>query len=419
MRAARARILPAFVLVLAAATLSLSLGFALKDRCTVNQWDGFQYRSSCYNDIFALYFFRGFKATDEHPHGVFPYIHGDGELETEGDGDLEYPVGTGLFVGGVAQIADDGQSFFRWNAFFLAVAGLLAIALTAALARHPRRTLLFALAPAVVLYAFHNWDLLAVALMTVGLFAFWRRADRLAGVALGLGAAAKVFPGLILPALAVARWRERRSVPWGMVVAAGAAFAALNFPVLLANPAGWLLPWDFQSTRFPNYETSWYMLYRHLGEVGGGFWWTTFPRLSGLASTALFAGGALWLLRAESRRERIRPYALAFGLLIVFLLTSKVYSPQFALWLLPFFVLVRMPWQSFVAFALTDVAVWVAISSFFLAEQYGAGDPALRLTLVEVAVWVRYAVLGWMLWLSRSAEELVADDARATVASAL
>lgn len=386
---------------LAAMTLALFGGLVLKDRCTTHQWDGYQYRTSCYNDIYALYFFRGLQDR------VFPYIHGDGVMDTGGDGDLEYPVVTGLFVGAVAQVVKGGQDFFRANAAGLAAAGLAAAGLLAAMARDRRRVLFFALAPSVVLYAFHNWDLLAVAAMVGGLFAFRARADRTTGALLGLGAAAKVFPGLILPALALARWREKGRAPIGMVAWAAGIFLATNLPIFLLNPTGWGFVWKFQGSRFPNFETSWYFIYRHLSELfGGSFWWETYPRATSLLSGLLFAAGAVLLLRSESKRGHRRPYATAFGLLLIFLLSAKVYSPQFSLWLLPFFVLLRLPWYSFAAFAVTDAAVWVGISAYFLAAPpLSAGDPALRLTLTEIAVWVRYAVLAWLLWLSRRVEE--------------
>lgn len=393
------------------AAFSLMIGFALKDQCTRHNWDGFQYRSSCYNDVFSLYYFRGLQ------HRVFPYIHGDGVLENEKDqngnqieiGDLEYPVVTGYYVGAIAAIVRDGKAFFRANVAGLALFGLGAVALTTLLARDRRRIGYFALAPSLMLYAFHNWDLLALFFLCAGLVAFRARRDTGAGVLLGIGAAAKVFPGLILPALALHRWREQRRVPWMMVLAAAGSFAAVNLPVLLANWVGWAFPWKFQSTRFPNFETSWYMIYRHLQSVGGGFWATTYPKLTSYLAVALFAAGAIALLRAEARRDSSGPHATAFGLLLIFLLSGKVYSPQYALWVLPFFVLVKMPWYSFAAFAITDAAAWFAVSAYFLAAPpLSAGDPSLRLTLLEIAVWVRYAVLVWLLWLTRRAPENVA-----------
>ena len=51
------------------------------------------------------------------------------------------------------------------------------------------------------MHAFTNWDLLAVALTTLGMWAWARRRPVLAGVLLGLGVAAKLYPLLLLGAL--------------------------------------------------------------------------------------------------------------------------------------------------------------------------------------------------------------------------
>ncbi|HVL33371.1 MAG TPA: glycosyltransferase 87 family protein [Actinomycetota bacterium] len=391
--------------VIAATSLSLAVGFIVKDLCTKRNWDGYQYRTSCYNDIYALYSFRGLGTHDHdgvphEPH--FPYVDGDGDLDTENDGDLEYPVLTGYVVGAIARIASGGQAFFRLNALALA-AGAFAAALTLMQMRAtPRRLLLFALAPSLMLYAFHNWDLLAVAAATVGLLAFQRRFDGWTGIALGLGAAAKLYPGLLLVPLALVRAREDRQGAARLFGAGVVSFVAVNLPVMLINFRGWLTPWEFNSSRFPNYETSWYMIYRHLAKPGESFWFEEYTSITSMASLALFAVGAVTLLRAEARRGVMRPWELCFGVMLIFLLTAKVYSPQFALWILPFLVLVPLPWPAIGAFFVTDAAVWFAISSYFLASPpVAAGDPELRMTLVEIAVFARYAVLGWMLWLTR------------------
>lgn len=385
--------------------LMLGAGYTVKNLCTTHDWNGFQYRSSCYNDIFSLHSFRGL---DQEP---IPYIHGSGELDDEIDeqgnqverGDLEYPVGTGLVIAAVALATPNGVAFFKVTALVLALFGAISFGLLTGLADDPRRLFLFALAPTLGLYAFHNWDLLAVAAMCGALVLFSAGRDGAAGAVLGLGAAAKVFPGVLLPVMVFARYRSSRRISWPMIAWSAGAFAAVNLPFLLINAKGWFLPWDFQSTRFPNYETHWYMIYRHLGDgAGTGFWWDLYPRLTSLISLALFAAGVVWLIRSEMRREVFRPYVTAFGVMLLFLLTGKIYSPQFALWLLPFFVLVKVPLRAFVAFIITDAAAWAGVSYFFLAPEDSS-----RMDLLEIAVWVRYAVLAWILWMSRRADENV------------
>jgi len=290
------------------------------------------------------------------------------------------------------------------NSIGLATMGLVAAAALVIMAGDPRRVLLFALGPPLILYAFHNWDLLAVGLSILGLYAFWRGADGWAGLLLGIGAATKLYPAFLLPAVGLAAWKRDGKPPLRMAGTFVLGAAIFNVPLIIADFEGWKYPWKFQADRTANFETSWFMVWRHTG----GSWFTN-GGLVDLLSGGAFVAGAGVLLIAESLRERVRPYALGFGILIAFLLTAKVFSPQYALWLLPFFVLLRLPIWSFAAFVVTDAAVWIAVSAYFLAIQYSSGDAAWRLTVLEYAVWARYGVLFVLLFLSRRAEELVAD----------
>ena len=386
--------------LIAVAAVGLIAGYALKAPCRDGRWTGQQYSRLCYSDIVPLYGARGLAT------GGFPYLTAD----------LEYPAGTGLYVGVVAKSTSTLPGFFNANAVGLGLIGLGVAAALGAMALDPRRVLLYALGPALVLYAFHNWDLLAVGLATLALYAFWRGLDPWAGFLLGLGAATKLYPAFLLPVLVLAAWRRDGRPPWSMAGTFALGFGVLNVPLMIANYDGWYHPWQFQSERGPNFETSWFFIQRHF-RTGSRLWGTGYPTFVNTLSVALFIVGSGALMGREARRERIRPHVLGFGILVIFLLTAKVYSPQYALWLLPFFALLAMPWWSYVAFAVTDAAVWVAVSAYFLALQYGRGDPVFRLGLVEYAVWARYAALILLLILSRRAEERVAEPGGAVSAA--
>ena len=76
----------------------------------------------------------------------------------------------------VAAWVGHGYGGFFWaNVFLLTLAALVT---TWALYRMVgARALYFAAAPTLLIYGFMNWDLLAVALATVGTLAFFRRKD--------------------------------------------------------------------------------------------------------------------------------------------------------------------------------------------------------------------------------------------------
>ena len=390
----------------------LGLGYLMKDQCVGSvfpktaAYDGDQYRRLCYSDVFVLY---GVRHLDEEP---VPYINGNGDIDDDEAGDLEYPAGTGIVVAIAALIANDAVGFFAVSGLLLAFAGIAALLLLQSIAADRKRLYYFAAAPSIILYSFHNWDLLAVASSCAALYFFARKRDVAAGVFVGLGAAAKIYPGLLLPAFVLARARNQRRWSAGMIVAAASSFAAVNVPFLIANPNGWLTPWKFQSTRFPNLDDIWYFVFRHLGSQGDGslFSFERYPSFVNAASSLLFVAGAAWILIAESRRERFRPYATAFGLLVLFLLTNKVFSPQFALWVLPFFALVRVPWYGFAAFAITEAMVWFTVAAFFLSLQYGIGDGEFRLSVLEAAVVARTFAFAWLLWMTRRAEDAVSEE---------
>lgn len=362
-------------------TITLVLGFLLKFPCTQSTWGGFEYQTGCYSDIIALFSARNLD------QGLFPYL----------ESDFEYPAGIGLIVGLSARFVTGLIPFFTLQSLLLALAaGTILLVLLRVRGARPE-LLAFAAAPSLVLYSFHNWDLLAVATLMIGLLMFLRRSDTWAGIWLGVGASIKLFPGLVIPGLFLIRWQQERRPDWRLLLGAMSSFAAINLPIALANPAGWWYPWNFQSTRFPNFETHWFFLYRHFGSSDPtSFWWTTYPTLTGGLSGLLFLilfGLVLWF---EYRGGRKRPLVMTAAVVLLFLLTAKVFSPQYILWLLPFLALLRLPWQAFLLVPVADFFDWWAVSHYFLALGTPGAETAL--TLLEIAVFARYLVLGWLLW---------------------
>ncbi|MGH2828861.1 MAG: glycosyltransferase 87 family protein [Actinomycetota bacterium] len=380
-------------------------GFLLKAPCNPPRvWDGFQYSRNCYTDVLPLYGDRGgeLKAARPFAHHGLAYR----------DLNLEYPALTGLFISSVnAPVPEnDASKFLAANAMGLAIFGLIGAAALAAIARRPKRLVLYVAAPALVSYAFHNWDLLAVGFAAVGLWAFARDRDSLAGAMLGLGAAAKVYPGLIVPALMLARLREgRRAAPvfWNAFL----WFAIPNAVVFAyAGGSAWWFPWKFQSMRLPNFETLWYFILHHGSRATQSDFWFDggFAKTASALSLLLFVMGALLLLFFEWRRPRFRPVTTAFGLVVLFLLTAKVFSPQYAIWLLPFFVLVRVPWHAYVLFVLGDFFVLGAVWGFFNAIAHGGSQNDVL--VLEIATGFRYLTLLYLLFWTRRGEDLTGDE---------
>ena len=366
--------------------MTLVGGYLLKARCS--EPGANQYRDLCYNDIQPLY---GVRNIDE---GTFPYVHGriaDGELV---DGAIEYPVLTGVFMWASGRIATgDHSQYLQVTALLLAPFGLLAAHQLEKLSG--RRALLFAAAPAIVLYAFHNWDLLAVAAAVAGIWAWRKRYFELAAVLFGLGAALKMYPALFLVPLALYRWREGDRKEGLVTFGAGAGvFLLVNLPFMLVNFEGWWATYEFHSNRLPNFDTVWLL---GLSPSGDPLW---SPSTFNLVTTGLIVasyGLALWLgWRRSAVKNAPYPFLqVCAAALAAFLLWNKVHSPQYVLWLLPFFVLLRIHVGWWIAYSLADLAVYVGVFRWFY--DFGQGttleESTGAKTLLLGGIWVRALLL--------------------------
>jgi hypothetical protein len=129
----------------------------------------------------------------------------------------------------------------------------------------------------------------------------------------------------------------------------------------------------------------------------------------------LFAAASILVYRL---RRRVVPnfprWTFGFALLVTFLLTNKVYSPQYGLWLLPWFALALPNLRLFAAFEAVDVAVFLTRFSWF-GRYTGVGG--LPIGAFEIAVLIRAAILVWCLvaWVRRPESE----DVRLSPAPAL
>jgi hypothetical protein len=359
------------------AVVTTTGSLALKSWCGVPAAGRDLYLRWCYSDVPPLWF------AERLHEGAVPYLGHP----------VEYPVLTGLWMWLAAGPASSAGSFLFWTGVLL-VAAAAGVAWLLARELGPGRALVFALAPTLLVSAAVNWDLPAVLLATGGLVAHRHARDRAAGALLGLGAAAKLFPALLLLPLAAAAWRLRgRRAGRGTVGWAALAWTAVNAPVALLAPEGW---WRFfQLSR--ERGSDWDALTTVAAEV---FDWTPTVATLNTVTALAFLAGAAGLAVVAWRRDAARTWHLAaLPLLAWFLLTSKVYSPQFSLWLLPLFALSFPGWGWFAAFSLADVAVTATRFPFLAAFVDGGLAGAWPWEPFGTALVVRAAVLAAAAWL--------------------
>jgi hypothetical protein len=407
------RLVLAVVVLLSGVTLLL--GYANKARCvgpefdqsgrSAPDYDVRPDRDVCYSDIQHLWIGRDI---DKH---VFPYVHGS--ITPEGQlvgGSVEYPVLTGLLIWAGALGADTDGGYLLGSALLMAPFGLLTAYLLGRLTRW--RALLWSLGPPLVLYAFHNWDLPVVACAVAAVFVMhgWRTrrsvAERgtIAAVLLALGFAFKLYPGAFVLPLALhvltASRPGRLDWPAALRVAGAAVLTVVlvNLPFAIAGYTGWRASFSFQAQRKVDLTTNsiWFWGFRpESGPEDPGFQavmdWVS-PTLV-LASFAVAAGVGWW----RWRREGAYPWiGVSAAMLCGFLLLHKVHSPQYILWLLPFFALLRVPWGVVAGYLLVDVAMGIGIFRWFYTLKAGAGFgiyDGFAAQAVVIGVWGRAALL--------------------------
>jgi uncharacterized membrane protein len=360
---------------------TLALGLAVKLPCASGDWsDGRQYTRYCYSDIEPLL------GTEHLAGGRLPYL--DPCPTSTGECD-EYPVLTmyAMRIAAWASASTGGTAgFFFANVLILSIAALVVVVGTYMLVGP--RALYVAAAPTLLLYADMNWDLIAVALAAAATLAFLRRRDVGAGVLLGLGAAAKAYPALLVIPFVAERFREREPdrgihLAWAAI----GSWLVVNLPFALAAPDRWWEFFRFNAARPADWDSLWFIGCHRL--TGQPF--CTHTRAINVASLVLFVAIVVLVWRWKRKDEPGFPrWTLGFPILVVFLLTNKVYSPQYGLWLLPWFALTLPELPLFVAFSAADVAVFLTRFAWFARLSNLGGLP---IGAFEVAVVVRALVL--------------------------
>jgi uncharacterized membrane protein len=383
--------------VIAIAILMFGLSWIQKSPCQDGAWaDHEQYSKFCYTDVLALYY------AEHLNEGAIPYV----------DWPVEYPVLTGIFMGAlglpVHDIGDQnptfnqGQAFYNLNALVLSAFGIAAIAVVIALRRRrPWDALMFALAPALVVTATVNWDLLAVGLSAFFVYAWSRRAPVAAGVLLGLAVAAKFYPlllagPLIVLAIRSGRWKAA-SITIGTAVG---TWLLLNVPFMIWAHEGWVRFFKLSSERPIDWGTLWY-IGTHVPTSGNGqgglgpfnFLSQHISLLNGLTYVLLALGCVGVLILAIQAPRRPRLAQLCFIVVALFLLTSKVWSQQFVLWLLPLAVLARPRWGAFLAWQLAEIGYFLAFYGQMLNVSGKFTIPEGTFVFAASLRWITVAVL--------------------------
>jgi uncharacterized membrane protein len=274
-----------------------------------------------------------------------------------------------IITGWVIAFYPDGyRAFFDVNVVLLFIPFVVTVIATALTKpKDPWRAAMVVFAPTMILAATINWDLIPIAFVSLALLAWSKDRTTLTGVFFGLAIAAKFYPVVLLIGFVLLAWRIRSWRPTiEMLAATVVTFVLINIPFAIANFEGWFTFYRFNFDRAIDFGSFWYAI----TQIG----LPTIPEsLLNVGATLLF----LILLVAIAILVKRAPTTptiaqVLFLVLAAFVITNKVYSPQYVLWLVPLAVLARPNWRDFLIWQTGEVIYFAAIW-WFLAG-YGIED---------------------------------------------
>ena len=344
------------------------LSFAKFSHCENTGWaTPGQYIHACYSDLPALY---GSRGLDKN---AWPF--------TSDDNSVEYPVVTAMVMYVTSFVANSPVSYFNVNIFFL----ILLFVATVLLVRkiRPEFAYLVPVAPAMIASLYINWDLWAIATMMLAIYWFDRKQYLHSSLIMGVSISTKFLPIFLLIPIAFILWRDakvRELVKYVAVVAG--TWVAINVPFALTTPTGWWRFYKLNLERGADWGSFWLALQQL------GFSLTNLNYLSILLLLIALTTVALLLFELKYTPTLA---AVAFIVLASVMLASKVYSPQYVLWLTPLAAIALTNKKDLHAFWLWQateliyhVAIWQHIASVTGAKLGLAATPYAVLTLVRI-----------------------------------
>jgi len=334
-------------LILLAIVASL-VSFTKFSHCESTTWaTPDQYIHACYSDLPTLFGERGMV------DNKWPYASDTNSVE--------YPVLTGLVMYATSFVAHSPVSYFNFNALLLALLFIAVVVLARKI--KPEYAYLVPVAPAMIASLYINWDLWAIATMMMAIYWFDRKAYLFSSIALAVSISTKFLPIFLLLPILFILWRTnqiRELVKYCLTTSA--IWLAINLPFALTTPTGW---WRFYKLNMDR-QADWGSLWLAFNHLGLGL-----SNLNYLALLLLLIGLTSFAIFLFELRHTPSLASVAFIVLAIVMMASKVYSPQYVLWLTPLAVIALTNKKDLHAFwiwqaaeTLYHVAIWQHLALF-------------------------------------------------------
>lgn len=180
-------------------------------------------------------------------------------------------------------------------------------------------------APSFIVYSFINYDLPVIFLIVLALYLFFRKKYHGAIIALAVGMVVKVFPIFLVPIFIL---KSPKKSWWQLGLVFVLIVLGLNLPYMIGDFSKWIFPYTWQIgenlSKSPENGTYWWVFYKYLGNYTG---WISLGLL------------AIFYLFTYLKLKKTSIINLCIAVILIFLFTDRIYSPQYNLYLLPFLVL--------------------------------------------------------------------------------
>jgi uncharacterized membrane protein len=364
--------------LLALALLAALLSFTKFSHCEGVNWaTPDQYIHACYSDLPSLFGERGM--VDK----AWPYASDTNAVE--------YPVLTGLVMYATSFVAHTPVSYFNFNVFWLALLFVCVVFIVRKI--QPEFTYLVPVAPAMIASLYINWDLWAIATMLLAIYWFDRKAYLYSSIALAVSISTKFLPIFLLLPIIFILWRSNQIREMFKYAATTVAiWLAINLPFALTTPTGW---WRFYKLNLSR-EADWGSLWLAFSQLGLGL-----ANLNYLAILLLLIGLTSFVIFLFEVKNTPTLASVAFIVMAIVMVASKVYSPQYVLWLTPLAVIalthkkdLHAFWIWQIAETMYHVAIWQHLA-LFTGATFGLQEGGYAtITLIRIAATM---YLAWVL----------------------
>jgi uncharacterized membrane protein len=358
--------------LLALAIFAALLSFTKFSQCEGTNWaTPDQYIHACYSDLPSLF---GERGMDDN---TWPYASDTNSVE--------YPVLTGLVMYATSFVAHSPISYFNFNALLLALLFICVVFIVRKI--QPEFTYLVPVAPAMIASLYINWDLWAIATMMLAIYWFDRKAYLYSSIAIAVSISTKFLPVFLLLPIIFILWRSNQIREMFKYAATTVAiWLAINLPFALTTPIGW---WRFYKLNMER-EADWGSLWLAFSQLGLGL-----ANLNYLAVLLLLIGLTAFVIFLFEVKNTPTLASVAFIVLAIVMVASKVYSPQYVLWLTPLAVIaltnkkdLHAFWIWQIAETMYHVAIWQHLA-LFTGAAFGLQEGGYAtITLIRIAATV-------------------------------